>query len=102
MRKTILLGFLCLMPATAICSTSFLSYTGNLNSPEDIFEITFSISETSNLAIRTWGFGGGTNSAGTLIPAGGFDPLVALFSGPAAAAAIVTIAGNPAADADTL
>ena len=94
--------FIGLLSGTAAASTSFLSYTGSLASSDAVFEATFSLSSTSNVAIQTWGFGGGTNAAGTVIAAGGFDPMVALFSGPVASAAIYTIAGNPAADADTL
>ena len=102
MQVAVLLGCLCVMAERGVCATSFLSYTGNLANPEDVFETTFSISVTSNIEILTWSFGGGTDRAGSVIAPGGFDPLVALFSGPPATASIVTIAGNPAADADTL
>jgi hypothetical protein len=34
------------------------------------------------VTIQTFGFGGGTNAAGSVISPGGFDSLVALFSGP--------------------
>jgi PEP-CTERM motif len=79
------------------------SFTGTLGSPEDVFQQTFTLSVTSNVVVETWGFGGGTNGAGTLISPGGFDPLVALFSGTGASATIVTDAlGNPIAGADTL
>jgi hypothetical protein len=80
----------------------FLSYTGSLDTPESVFELAFNLSSTAALSIRTWSFGGGRNATGQVIPAGGFDPLVALFSGPVSTASIVTIGGNPAADADTL
>jgi hypothetical protein len=76
--------------------------SGTLSTPEGVFEQTFTLSSTSNLRIVTWSFGGGTNAAGQVIPPGGFDPLVALFSGPPAAASIVVNGGNPAGDADTL
>jgi hypothetical protein len=73
-----------------------------LTSPEAVFEQTFTLSATSNLSIVTFSFGGGTNAAGQVIPPGGFDPLVALFSGPPSTASIFVTAGNPAGDADTL
>jgi hypothetical protein len=48
------------------------------------------------VTIQTFGFGGGTNAAGAPILAGGFDSLVALFSG--TPLAIVTDgSGNPIA-----
>jgi len=34
-----------------------------------------------SVTLQTYGFGGGTNAAGTAIPSGGFDPFVGLFSG---------------------
>jgi hypothetical protein len=33
------------------------------------------------VTLQTYGFGGGTNAAGAVIPSGGFDPFVGLFSG---------------------
>jgi hypothetical protein len=45
--------------------------------------------------VKTYGFGGGTNAAANSIPPGGFDSLVALFSGMPAAASILMSGGNP-------
>jgi hypothetical protein len=75
-----------LMSATASGGTTFNSYTGTLATPESVFETTFTILGTSTVTFQTWGFGGGTNASDTVIPAGGFDPLIALFTGPAATA----------------
>ena len=91
-----------LITSPGICATNSLSVTGAPSSPEAVFEQTFTLSTTSNLRIVTWSFGGGTNAAGQVIPPGGFDPLVALFSGPPATASIFLNGGNPAGDADTL
>ena len=95
---------LCLLSATAIgLSAKSLSYTGTLSSPEGVFETTFTLMGAATVTFQTWGFGGGTNAAGQVIPAGGFDPLIALFSGPVATATIVVDgSGNPLADADNL
>jgi hypothetical protein len=81
---------------------SSVSDTGSLATSTSTFEQTFSLSSTSTIDIETWGFGGGTNAAGQLIPAGGFDSLVALFSGSGPTASIILVGGNPAASADTL
>ena len=97
-RILIGLGFLSL---ACHLDASPLFYAGALATPEDIFTQTFTIAVTQDIAIATWGFGGGTVS-GNVIPAGGFDPLVALYAGDLSTASIVTVAGNPAADADTL
>lgn len=76
----------------AACSAApaaTLSYTGSLDSPEDYFLTTVTLHSTDNLILQTWGFGGGINGNGTPIPAGGFDPLVAVFSGAGPSATIV-------------
>jgi len=73
-----------------------ISCTGSLDTPEDVFLETFTLSGSSSIVVQTYGFGGGTNAAGTPVPFGGFDSLVALFSGPVATATILTDGGgNP-------
>jgi hypothetical protein len=89
----------------SICSTpaSSISCTGTLGTPEDVFLETFTLAASSSVTVQTYGFGGGMNAAGTLISPGGFDSLVALFSGPADHATVLTDASsNPIASADTL
>jgi hypothetical protein len=74
------------------------SCTGSLDTPEDIFLKSFTVSGSTPQAItiQTFGFGGGTNAAGSVISAGGFDSLVALFS--ASPETILTDGGgNPVA-----
>jgi len=67
-----------------------ISYTGALASPEDAStQITVTLASAGSLSLQTWGFGGGTNAALALIPAGGFDPFVGLFSGTGAGAAFI-------------
>ncbi len=96
-----LLGLLALAASSLFADS--LSFTGTLDSPESAFDATFTLTAADTLTFRTWGFGGGTNAAGQVIAAGGFDPLIALFNGPGPAAAIVTDgSGNPLADADNL
>lgn len=76
------------------------SCTGTLGTSEDVFTDTF-VATGSSVTIQTYGFGGGTNAAGETIAAGGFDSLVALFSGPATNATVLTDGlGNPIASAD--
>jgi hypothetical protein len=48
------------------------------------------------IELQTWGFGGGTNASGQVIPVGGTDPFVAIFSGTGDSATILTDGlGNP-------
>jgi hypothetical protein len=65
------------------------SYTGTLNSPEDSATFTVDLANPGTLELQTWGFGGGTNAAGTVISAGGFDPFVGVFSGTGDSAVLV-------------
>jgi hypothetical protein len=71
-----------LMVAGAGCGWSdTISYTGTLANPEDTVELNLVLAAPGDVTLQTYGFGGGTNGAGTLIAAGGFDPFVGLFSG---------------------
>src|SRR5580704_9063053 len=81
--------FLLSAPASA-GPVDFLSYTGDLSTPQSILEATFTLPASDTVTFQAWGFGGGTNAAGAVIPAGGFDPLIALFSGFGPTATIVT------------
>ena len=83
------LGVALLFAVSGIASASTLSYTGSLdpNNPNDVFLTTFSLASVADLHLQTWGYGGtagapgGTNAAGTVILAGGFDPYLSLFAG---------------------
>jgi len=57
-----------------------VSYTGTLSSSTDVVEETFTLSAPATIGLQTWGFGGGTNAAGTVISPGGTDPFLAVFS----------------------
>jgi len=67
------------------------SYTGTLSSPEDSTsgQIVITLTDPGTVDLQTWGFGGGTNAAGDVIPAGGFDPFVGVFAGTGASAAFI-------------
>jgi hypothetical protein len=75
--------------AMGVASGSVISLTGTLNTAEDTFETTISVATAGTVTLQTWGFGGGANAAGMVIPAGGFDPLVAVFAGVGSGATIV-------------
>lgn len=85
MRGTLLLGRLVVFISVVVWGAQgwadTVSYTGSLASSEDTFETTLTLPSTGDVTLQTYGFGGGTNAAGTTIAAGGFDPFVGLFSG---------------------
>lgn len=56
---------------------AIVSYTGALSSPEDdSTQITVNLASAGSLSLRTRGFGGETNTASAVIPAGGFESSV--------------------------
>ncbi len=63
-----------------------LSLTGALNNTEASFSVPVTLVTTGTINLQTYGFGGGANAAGSVIPAGGFDPFVGLFEGTGAGA----------------
>jgi hypothetical protein len=75
-----------------------ISCTGTIDTPEDYFLKSFTVSGSGPQAItiQTFGFGGGTNAAGSVISSGGFDSLVALFSS-APETILTDVSGNPIA-----
>lgn len=107
MKNSILFLFglaLCGRAVASPCSlllTTEISCTGTLGTPEDAFAVTFVLPTAATITVQTYGFGGGTNVAGTTILPGGFDSMVALFSGTATAATILESFGNPIASADS-
>jgi hypothetical protein len=103
MNANNLVKMLAISVLPVIARGSPLSFTGALATPESVFETTFTLPSSSTVTFQTWGFGGGTNAAGQVIPPGGFDPLIALFSGPVATATMYADgSGNPLVDADNL
>jgi hypothetical protein len=76
-----LLCILALLVFSAMGRADDYSFTGNFTSVNDVQSFTFSVGAASNVVLRTWSYAGGTNSAGIVIPSGGFDPILALFQG---------------------
>jgi hypothetical protein len=60
-------------------ATSSYSFTGNFAQDDDKPSFKFTLNSPGVVTIRTYGFAGGTNSAGRVIPAGGFDPTIQFF-----------------------
>ncbi|MGB0036058.1 MAG: DVUA0089 family protein [Candidatus Acidiferrales bacterium] len=83
----LVIGLLTMVPSAFADGTS---YTGTLPSSTDTFEVILTLSATSDVTLQTYGFGGGTNQAGTIVPAGGTDPFLAIFAGTGDSATILT------------
>lgn len=78
-----------LATACASAQAANVSFSGNLAGDNAVQLFTFTLAANSNVAVRTWSYAGGTNAAGTLIGAGGFDTVVSLFSGLGNAALLI-------------
>jgi len=74
-------AILALTLLTSMCGAADFSFRGTSTDLNRVQTFTFAVSSGSTVVIRTFGYAGGTNAAGVLIPAGGFDPVVALFHG---------------------
>ncbi|HZT30485.1 MAG TPA: DVUA0089 family protein [Bryobacteraceae bacterium] len=71
------------LPAASplVASPLSFSYTGLFTQDDNIQLFSFAIGATAAVTIQTWSFAGGTNAASTVIPAGGFAPVLSLFDG---------------------
>ena len=82
MRKvalSVVTAALALSPA--ISKADNFSFTGTLSNVNEVQEFVFTIGAPSTVTLVSYSYAGGTNAAGTVIPEGGFDPILALFSG---------------------
>jgi hypothetical protein len=82
--------------AAAVLATSGVSalaanfsFSGNLPGDNDVAFLAFTLASPSDVTLRTWSYAGGTNAAGDLIAAGGFDPIVSLFFGTGSTALLI-------------
>ena len=66
-----------------------VSFTGNLASDNDVQLFSFTLAADADVTLRTWSYAGGMNAGGSAIGAGGFDPIVSLFSGLGGAALLI-------------
>lgn len=65
--------------SAGLASAASYSFTGTLATDDQLQEFTFTLANTNVITAVTYGYAGGTNQAGTLIPEGGFDPALAIF-----------------------
>ena len=91
----LLLSSLLLLPTLALATP--ISYVGSLDSanPNDVFLTSFTLAAPSDVLLQSYGYGGssgapgGTNAAGTVIAAGGFDTYLSLFLGSGSTATFI-------------
>lgn len=59
-------------------SANTISLTGSIGTDDQLTYIEF-VASSANVSIDSLGYGGGTNAASNVIPAGGFAPVLSLF-----------------------
>jgi hypothetical protein len=70
--------------AWACCLSVGIAYAGNISftgtfTQDDQLEIFLFTAPSASFSAETWSYAGGTNAAGNIITAGGFDPVISLF-----------------------
>ena len=78
-RPVTLILLLALAASHAFAAPTGTSYTGTLATDDAQQSFSVTLPAPGPLVIRTYSYAGGTNQAGAVIPAGGFDPTVSLF-----------------------
>ena len=66
-----------------------VSFTGQLAGDNAVQLFSFTLGASSDVTLRTWSYAGGMNATGSLVSAGGFDPVVSLFFGSGDAALLI-------------
>ena len=81
-KKSIIgaVGVVSLLLGSAASASGF-SFTGVFAADDDVQLFNFSITAMTTVTLRTYGYGGGTQADGNVVPAGGFDPLLVLYDG---------------------
>ena len=63
---------------TGVASAGNFSFTGTFVQ-DDQLQVFLFTAPSASVLLRTWGYAGGTNINGGLIPPGGFDPVLTVF-----------------------
>lgn len=67
------------LAAPLMATAADFSFTGNLSNDDQVQLFQFSLAGSASVTLRTYSYGGGTMADGTVIPAGGFDPILTVF-----------------------
>ncbi len=66
--------------APGAAEAASFSFVGNISRDDEVQLFNFTINNSSNVILKTLSWAGGTNADGVTIAAGGFDPILAVFS----------------------
>jgi hypothetical protein len=77
-RSTCVL-ILAALGVSALQAQNNFSFEGTFLTDDQVQLIDFTLTSAETVTFQTWGYGGGTNAAGTVIPPGGFESLLTWF-----------------------
>ena len=69
-----------LASATTMAAPTNYSFAGSFLMDDDVQLFNFSANGTSNVALISYSYAGGTQANGNVVAGGGFDPILALFN----------------------
>lgn len=78
-RKHLLFGAAASLLIATQAQAAVVSLYGTFASDDEVQRLSFSTAATGLVTIETFGYAGGTDAAGRVVAAGGFDPVFALF-----------------------
>jgi hypothetical protein len=85
-----------------LSNAASLSWTGNFAQDDDLQFFTLTLNNPSTITIVTMSYAGGTNAAGSVIPRGGFDPVLSLFDSAGNLVGVNNDGGCPAVGQDAV
>jgi hypothetical protein len=80
MRTLVLLFFAACAALTTAQAASIFSFEGVFQTDDQVQLFNFTLDSDATVTFQTYGYGGGTNAASTLVPAGGFQSELSWFS----------------------
>ena len=79
--RTLRAGILGTLTAfTGAAAAADFPFSGNFIQDDDVQLFSFTANGASTVTLRSYGYAGGTQADGNIVPAGGFDPILALFN----------------------
>jgi hypothetical protein len=95
MGKIFRFSVLAVLLAGVTASAASFSYLGNFTNDNDVKFVNFNVLTDTTVTLQTFGYGGGINANGDVIPAGGFESTLQLFAVPSGLAVGGSILPGP-------
>ena len=83
-KSSLILSICTLLVGAFIPSTARgddITLQGSFSHDDDVQLFDFTLSSPGSVDLRSYGYAGGTTSAGQVVPSGGFDTVFTLFTG---------------------